>query len=131
MRYLLDTCVVSDFFKKLPNTIERFKQIPSNKLGVSTITIIEVEYGLQLNPERAAKLRPLWDALIVEIEVLPLDSQVALSTAILRAHLKSKMIGAYDCIIAGTALAHSMILVTSNMREFSRLENLISIEDWR
>ncbi len=131
MKYLLDTCVISDFFKKIPYTIERFKQSSSSDLAVSTVTVLEIEYGLQLNPERENKLRPLWQALIAEIETVPFDSQEAVCTALLRARLRSQIIGAYDCIIAGTAFAHNLILVTSNIREFGRLANVISLENWR
>lgn len=131
MKYLLDTCVVSDFFKKEPNTIRHFKKTSVNEIAISTMTISEIEYGLKLRPEREIKLRPIWDAFLEEIAVLPFDSQEALCAAILRARLKSNTIGAYDYIIAGTALAHNIILVTSNMREFVRLTGLINLEDWR
>lgn len=54
------------------------------------------------------------------------------ATAKARANLKQRgqPIGAYDVLVAGTALAHELILVTSNVREFRRVEGL-RIEDWR
>ena len=39
-------------------------------------------------------------------------------------------IGAYDLLIAATALQHSLIMITSNQREFERVDNL-QIENWR
>ena len=40
------------------------------------------------------------------------------------------MIGAYDILIAATALEHNLICVTNNIGEFSRISNL-QIEDWK
>lgn len=40
-----------------------------------------------------------------------------------------QMIGAYDVLIAGQALARSLTLVTRNLREFSRVQRL-AVEDW-
>ena len=131
MKYLLDTCAISDFFKKIPATLDRLKRVKSNQLLVSSITVAEIEYGLELNPERAAKIKPLWNALMKEITLIPFAYDEAKSAALVRAKLKSNTIGAYDCLIAGTAIAHNLILVTSNMREFSRLNDLLEIENWR
>ncbi|MGL5078460.1 MAG: type II toxin-antitoxin system VapC family toxin, partial [Waterburya sp.] len=39
-------------------------------------------------------------------------------------------IGAYDLLIAATALANELILVTSNTKEFSRVKHLV-LENWR
>ncbi len=43
--------------------------------------------------------------------------------------LKGLIIGLYDLIIAATALHHNYILVTNNVKEFSRVDNLV-IQDW-
>ncbi|MEI6328866.1 MAG: hypothetical protein WCP16_06515 [Pseudanabaena sp. ELA645] len=39
-------------------------------------------------------------------------------------------IGAYDVLIAATALTHRLIIVTANVREFERIPNL-QIQNWR
>jgi tRNA(fMet)-specific endonuclease VapC len=58
MRYLLDTCVISDFIKGEPGTLIRLKQTPPNDIAVSIITVMELRYGLALNPQRAQKVEP-------------------------------------------------------------------------
>lgn len=131
MTYLLDTCTVSDLFKKDPTTLGHFKRIMPSELSISSITIMEIEYGLKLNTAREEKIRPVWQAFLKEIQVFSFDEEEALCTAFLRAHLKKHMIGAYDCMIAGTALAHDLCVITSNMREFARLTDFIKIENWR
>lgn len=54
------------------------------------------------------------------------------ATAKARAILKrrGRPIGAYDILIAGTALAHDLTVVTANFREFRQVEGL-RVEDWR
>jgi tRNA(fMet)-specific endonuclease VapC len=66
------------------------------------------------------------------IRLLPYDRKVAEATARARALLKrrGRPIGAYDILIAGTALANELVLVTSNLREFRNVEGLM-VEDWR
>lgn len=132
MKYLLDTCVVSDFLKKNPSVINHFETVSPDKIYVSSITVMEVEYGLRLNLEREKKIQPLWKALLNLIHVIPYSLECAIASASIRALLKNKglPIGPYDILIAGTALAHQMMMVTSNGSEFSRIPE-ITVEDWR
>ena len=132
MRFLLDTCVVSDFAQGQAPILTRLRATAPEELAASTLTEMEVAYGLLLNPKLARRLRPLMDDLFKAIRILPYDRISADATAALRADLKrlGRPIGAYDALIAGTALAHGLILVTSNVREFKQVEAL-RIEDWR
>lgn len=132
MNYLIDTCVVSDFFKKIPETIKHFESLSPKQIHISTVSIMEVEYGLKLNAEREKKLRSLWNVLLKEIQIVPLSESCAREAAIIRSDLKTsgQLIGPYDMLIAGTAIAHSLIVVTSNIGEFKRILK-ISIKNWR
>jgi tRNA(fMet)-specific endonuclease VapC len=58
MRYLLDPCVISDFIKGEAGTLARFKQTPPVDVAISAITVMELRYGLALNPQRAQKIEP-------------------------------------------------------------------------
>lgn len=58
MRYLLDTCVISDFIKGEAGTKVRLKQTPPIDITVSAITVMELHYGLALNSQRAQKVEP-------------------------------------------------------------------------
>lgn len=132
MNYLLDTCVVSDFIKKNGSVVKRFEKTSPDKIHVSSITVMEVEYGLRLNLEREKKIRPLWNGLLNYIQVISYSPQCAIASASIRASLKKAgmSIGPYDALIAGTSLAHEMIMVTSNVGEFKRIPE-ITVEDWR
>lgn len=132
MKYLLDTCTVSDFVKGQPNVLARVKATSPNLIAVSALTRMEVDYGLALNAERAKKLAPLLDAFFSSIATIPFDEADAQAAAATRAALKTKgqPIGAYDVLIAGTGLARGLVVVTSNVGEFKRVSGL-HVEDWR
>ena len=132
MKYLLDTCVVSDFVKGQPGVLARVKATAPNLIGVSSVTRMEVEYGLALNAERAKKLAPVLDAFFSSIATLPFDETDAQAAAGIRATLKTKgqPIGAYDVLIAGMGLARGLVVVTSNVGEFQRVSGL-RVENWR
>lgn len=132
MKYLLDTCVLSDFARGDPATLAQVKATPPALLAVSSITAMEVEFGLALNALRARKLAPVMQALFQVIAVLPYEMPDARATAGLRASLQKqgRPIGAYDVLIAGCALARGLVLVTSNEREFRRVAGLV-LENWR
>lgn len=132
MNYLLDTCVISDFFKKNPSIIERFHALSPNQIHISSITVMEIEYGLRLHHEREKKIRPLWSSLLQVIQVVSYSSECAKATASIRANLKAAGLptGPYDILIAGTAAANNMIVVTSNVAEFKRITGII-VEDWK
>ena len=132
MKYLLDTCTVSDFVKGQPNVLARIKATPPNLIVVSALTRMEVDYGLALNTERAKKLAPILDAFFSTIATLPFDEADGRAAAAIRATLKiqGQPIGAYDVLIAGTGLARGLVVVPSNVGEFKRVSGL-QIEDWR
>jgi tRNA(fMet)-specific endonuclease VapC len=132
MRYLLDTCTVSDFVKGQPNVLARVKATPPKLIAVSALTRMEVDYGLALNVERARNLAPLLDAFFSVIATLPFDEADAQAAAAIRAALKiqGQPIGAYNVLIAGSGLARGLVVITSNIGEFRRVSGL-HVEDWR
>jgi len=131
MKYLIDTCIISDFFKKIPSVITHFENVKPTQIHISALTVMEIEYGLKLQSEREKKIRPVWHSLLATIEVVPYSTKCAVATAQLRARLKllGLPIGPFDILIAGTAAAYGFKLVTSNLKEFQRLTEL-SMENW-
>ena len=132
MRYLLDTCVVSDFFKGEKGTLNRFREIESNEISISDISVMEVIFGLELNPVVRQRLNQPFHELLERIHVSPFDTDAARESGRIRAILKKNgtPIGPYDVLIAGAAMAQDLILVTANTEEFKRVEGL-RIENWR
>lgn len=132
MKYLLDTCVVSDFIKGQTNTKNKLLSFAPSELGISAITLYEIHYGLERNPAQAVKIKPMLQSLLEIIPVLPFTSHIASHAGSLRAFLQQKgtPIGAYDILIAATATTEDLILVSSNVGEFSRVPTL-QLENWR
>lgn len=132
MRYLLDTCTVSDFVKGLPGVLERIKQTRPDWLAISSVTRMEIEYGLALNPERARKYIPLLTDFFAVVPTLDFGVADAEAAASLRAALRQqgRPVGAYDVLIAGMALTRGLTVVTSNTGEFDRIAGL-RVENWR
>lgn len=131
-KFLLDTCVISDFIKGEPGTLQAIKSCQPADTSISAITMFEIDYGMALNPERAKKIGALISALILSINILPFTENTGKCAAEIRATLKQKgtPIGPYDVLIAGTALAHGLTLVTANSEEFSRVKKL-DLVNWR
>jgi len=92
---------------------------------------MEIEYGLNINPQRAIKIRPIINLLLNSIHKLPYTEEDAIVTANIRSFLKQQgtPIGHYDVMLAGCAQNRGLIMVTDNVREFQRVDNLI-IENW-
>ena len=132
MSYLLDTCVLSDFARGEANTLARVKATSPTLLSISSVTAMEIEFGLALDPVRARRLAPVMRALIDAMTVVPYQVEDARATATLRAALqkRGRPIGAYDSLIAGCAIARGLVLVTPNTREFARI-GALQLEDWR
>jgi tRNA(fMet)-specific endonuclease VapC len=128
----MDTTVVSDFTRGVPAVLARLKATPKYDVAICTVTAMEIEYGLQLNLERAHKIEPMIRSLLQDLRVLPYEWEDANATAAVRAALTKRgtPIGPYDVMIAGTALRHGFVMVTCNTSEFERIDGLI-LEDWR
>lgn len=132
MTYLLDTCAISDFVKNIGSTIDRIKASNPAFIFVSSITVMEIEYGLAYDTLKARKIRPIISDFLETIKIINFTEKEAIKAGEIRAVLRSKgmQIGAYDVLIAATALTNNCTLVTSNIREFERVGGL-SIDNWR
>jgi tRNA(fMet)-specific endonuclease VapC len=131
MKYLLDTCTISHFIKGHPSISQHLKATHPNLLSISTTTVMEIEYGLKLNPARAAEINAVIETLFAHMHILPFETRDAKIAGSLRAELKKAgtPIGPYDLIIASQAVGHGLILVTQNTREFERIPALM-LDDW-
>jgi tRNA(fMet)-specific endonuclease VapC len=129
---LLDTCTISDFVKGDTNTLVQIKNHPPGDIAVSAITLMEVEYGLLLNPGKAKNLRPILDEFFASISIIAFGHQEAICASKIRADLKQSgtPIGAYDLLIAATAITHNLKLITATPKEFERIQGLFW-ENWR
>lgn len=131
MRYLLDTNICIYLIKKRPpEVLERFRQHSPQDVAISTITLFELQYGV----ERSQYRQRSEDALakfLLPLNLIDLDRSSAIEAATIRAQLEEKgmLIGPYDLLIAGLARSREMTLITNNTKEFERVAGLY-LENW-
>jgi tRNA(fMet)-specific endonuclease VapC len=132
LTYLLDTDTFSNLVRDHARVELRYALVGPAATCISTVSVKEIEFGRRLHPERMTRLNSRIDALLSEIPALLFDSDDARMAAGIEVNLTraGKLIEIEDMMIAGTALAKGLILVTSNTKDFCRIDGL-QLEDWR
>lgn len=131
MRYLLDTNICIYLIKNRPlAVIEQFKLHSPQDVAISTITLFELQYGVEKSQYRRQSLNAL-SKFLLPLQLLDVDRSSALTAAAIRAQLEKqgRPIGPYDLLIAGLAKSRNMVLVTNNTKEFTRIKDL-ELENW-
>jgi len=128
--FALDTNTVIYFFKGEGQVAATLLSTPPADVAVPCVVLYELEYGVarSKHPEQS---KEQLDSFIALIDLLPFGPPEARTAAGILADLekRGRPIGAYDVLIAATALAGQHTLVTHNTREFERIKNL-NIADW-
>lgn len=129
--YLLDTHIVSYWMRGDPRVTERLRQRSPSELALSAITLAEILYGIERSPTRKRERRHRIQQITGALRLYPFDEDAARKYASVRSQLEraGQPISERDTQIAAIALAHQLILVTHNMREFGRVTRL-RVEDW-
>jgi predicted nucleic acid-binding protein len=132
LSYLLDTCVYCQPLKLRPlaSVEERWRDAGDEALATSIICEAELLYGLEV--KRSPKLNTLYQQLLKErLQILPIDSEVAVTFSRIKADCRRKGFSAsdFDFLIAATAKTHGLILATINGRHFRGIDGL-AVEDW-
>lgn len=128
MKYLLDTCLLSELVKASPEpaVLSWMGERKDHELCVSAMTIAELHRGIEkLAVSRRRQDLMAWLQQLeagFEERVLPFTSQTAHAWAKMCAQAESagKPMAAFDSIIAATAVAHGLCLVTRNVRDFAQ-----------
>ncbi|MDR0859091.1 MAG: type II toxin-antitoxin system VapC family toxin [Oscillospiraceae bacterium] len=130
MTYFLDTNVCIHYERNV--SLELYYKVMKNIDNIKIPSMVAAEFmlGAEKSAKRGTTLKYCRDFL-EQFEIVGFDKSAAFLYAELRATLERRglLIGANDMVIASTVLAHRGILVTNNIREFERIENL-QIEDW-
>jgi tRNA(fMet)-specific endonuclease VapC len=130
MTYLLDTDTCIDALRSVPAVRERLFALAPSEVAISVVTEGELRLGAEKSARRAHH-EALVDAFVAAIAVLPVESSDARAYAKVRADLerRGKGIGPLDTWIAAQGLARGLVVVTRNVKEFSRVRDL-RIEGW-
>ena len=130
-RYLLDTNICIFIRQnRVPSVVERFRSLGFGKAAISVVSYGELSYGAQKSRQRELAVNGL-QTLLAFMPVLPLPRDAGNAYGSIRAALERRgnTIGGNDLWIAAHALSASLILVTSNEREFRRVDGL-QVENW-
>lgn len=130
LKYLLDTNICIFTIKNKPQVVREAFTRHAGQLAISTVTLMELVYGAEKSDHSRHNLHVV-EGFAARLDVLDYHSEAAAQTAQIRAELAraGTPIGPYDGLIAGHARALGLILVTNNVREFSRVAGL-RLEDW-
>jgi len=127
MKYLLDTCVISELVSKKPNSkvVEFVDTLDNDDVYLSVITIGKITKGIEKLPKSKRKQELhnwLQEDLLVRFSgrIIPIDNDVMTEWGSLAARLElvGTLIPAIDSLIAATALTYTLALVTRNVSDF-------------
>jgi len=131
MEYLLDTNICIYIIKKKPvEVFEKFKNLTIGDVGISSITLAELQYGIEKS-SNSEKNREALEKFLTPIEIIDYGYEATVEYGKIRAELEKKgvLIGPLDMLIASHAKSLDVVLVTNNVREFERIAGL-RIENW-
>ena len=128
--FMLDTNTLIYFFKGMGEVEENLFSYSPKNIFIPSIVIYELQVGIAKsnNPQKREKQLA---TLLEQINVIEFGEREAKASALIRADLEKKgtPIGPMDILIAGSAKAHNLTLVTHNTKEFMRVEGL-DLKDW-
>lgn len=131
MKYMLDTNICIYLMKRQPPSVaKRFAECRQGDVVISSITLAELEYGVQTSREATRKQnRQALDALVEMILPVAFDRLAAAVYAEVRAAASDRRRDALDKLIASHAKSLSLTLVTNNPNDF-RVYPDIALENW-
>jgi len=131
MRYLLDTNICIYLIKKRPRQVlQKFNAYSVGEIGVSSITVAELQYGVRKS-QYPVKNQQALKQFLLPLVIADFDEQAAIAYGEVRAVLEAQgtPIGPLDTLMAAQAISLGVTLVTNNVKEFSRVQGL-RFENW-
>lgn len=132
MTYLLDTnaCILHLRSGAGSPIAKRLSGLKQSDVAINAVVRSELLYGAMRGDSASAKVQLA--LFLAAMPCLPIDEPCADAAAHIRHDLavKGTPIGPYDLLIAATAIAYSLTLVTHNTREYARVTGL-RLEDWQ
>lgn len=130
LRYLLDTNILSELIRNPQGIVaDRIAEVGEESICTSIVVASELRFGAKKRD--STRLSEQLNIVISAIDILPLEHPADHRYAVLHCELEKAglPIGPNDMLIAAHSLALDLILVTANVKEFSRVSGL-SVENW-
>ena len=129
MDYLLDTNICIYYFKGQFDIKERIRKVGCEKFAISEITLAELVFGAEKSQKKDKNIKVVED-FAEKITILPIFEAIRIyGKEKARLKIKGSIISDFDLFIGATAIVNDMTLITRNVREFERMDNL-KIENW-
>ena len=131
MKLMLDTNICIHLIKHRPQQlINRFERTPVGDLGISAITLAELEYGAAKS-SRPERNRAALRSFVSPLEVAAFSQAATAVYGRIRALLEKRgqIIGSMDLLIAAHAASIGVQLITNNEGEFKRVPGL-RVDNW-
>ena len=128
---LLDTNICIYIIKRKPEEVlQKFQCYHPGDIGISSITLAELQYGVAKSQAQQRNSEALSEFLI-PFEILPFGDSASQAYGVIHSMLErhGQVIGAMDLLIAAHAISLDSVLVTNNCKEFDRVPGL-KIENW-
>ncbi len=124
-----DTCIYLTK-RRLPSILNRLAEYRVGDVGISVVTLAELEYGVSKSTDPERNQQAL-NEFLLPLEIAPFDRSACSYYGRIRTALERKgsPIGSMDLLIAAHALSLSILLVTNNEKEFRRVPGL-RVENW-
>ncbi len=131
MKYLLDTCLISELVKKTPNSsvVSWLDEQDEQGLFLSVLTIGELQKGISKLPDGARKdelqswvehdLTLRFTGRIIDIEM---ESMLIWGRLQGESEQKGETLPVMDSLIAATAKAYGLVVVTRNAKDMERCQ---------
>lgn len=129
--YLLDTNVCIRFLnKRSQKIIDKLSSINSGDIFICSVVRAELLYGAHKS-KNPGKTLAIQREFCDKFKSLYFDDEAASSYGKVRSELEKSgyIIGPNDLMIASIAMANNLILVSHNVKEFSRVKGL-KLVDW-
>ena len=139
MNYLLDTDITSYLVKRNnphhQKVLKKLLTLSPSVVAISSITVSELFSGFKQIPDHDAihkkRIQEALEHFVTAMNIIDFTLASAMIYGEIRAELKmkGKDIGVMDCLIAAHAISEKRILVTNNLKHFSRIKKL-ELENW-
>ena len=129
-RFLLDTNILSDLVRH-PQGMVAKRIAAEGEKSICTSIVVAGELHFGSKKRGSVRLTTQLEDILSALEILPLEEPADRRYGELRTYLEKRgeTIGPNDMLIAAHALAVECVLITANVREFSRVPGL-QVENW-
>jgi tRNA(fMet)-specific endonuclease VapC len=123
--YLLDSSVIIDYLRGKNSAVDLLNSI-NEELCSSSVCLAELYEGIYRVQNKLSMEKIVLDFFRSLSKLYPVDEKIAKKFGEIRAKLKLQgtIIEDIDIFIAATCLVYGLILITNNVKHFSRIKNL-------